>query len=163
MCRGLTFCNNSKLERDYCTNWHECPHVAGTEKCGQVHDKNTHNECRLRSSAVSSSQFDCLNRADEATHIFNRTIFKPIRPLSPNLNALLNFDEEHLYCRENVIFKWNSSQLTQLNSKIGNIKYCLLKNGEAISDFKLYHLLLKDQGFIGRNYFQKGWLNQRVQ
>ena len=163
VCRGVASCKNAKIEQEYCTYSHQCPDVQETYMCDdQTHAENRHNECRLRSNGGSSSQFDCLNRSDEMTKIFNKTVFKPQRPLSPILNEMLNFDEERLYCRDNVSLRWNSAEeLTQLNSLYGNIKYCILKNGETISDFQLYQLVMKDQSFIGRKYFPEGWLDQQ--
>ena len=162
VCRGVATCSNPTIEQKYCSSSHQCPYIQDTYKCDQVHAVNMHNECRQRSKGGSSSQFDCLNRSDEATQLFKRTVFQAEqRALSPILNMVLDFDQERLYCRENVSFRWNSADLTQLNSRQGNIKYCTLTNGEAISDFQLYQLLMKDQSFIGRKYFQEGWLEDQ--
>ena len=170
VCRGVAICENAKMEQNYCTAFHDCPYITDTYMCGPVHLENLHNECRLRSNGGSSSRFDCLNRVDEMTQLFRRTVFKPLRSLSPNLNVLLNYDMDYLYCRDNVTLRWNSSSelgnvpdLTLLNSRFGNIKYCDLKNGEGISDYQLYHLLMKDLGFLGRKYLPEGWLNSNYQ
>ena len=118
----------------------------------QSEDDPTNGTCPERAKASETS--------DEMTKIFNKTVFKPQRPLSPILNEMLNFDEERLYCRDNVSLRWNSAEeLTQLNSLYGNIKYCILKNGETISDFQLYQLVMKDQSFIGRKYFPEGYIS----
>ena len=170
VCRGVPICQNAQMEQDYCTAFHDCPYITDTYMCDPLHYENLHNECCLISNGGSSSRFDCLNRIDEATQLFGKTVFKRLRTLSPNLNVLLNFDADYLYCRENVTLRWNSSSdfgnvpdLTLLSSRFGDIRYCDLKHGERISDYQLYHLLMKDLGFSGRKYLPEEWVNDGPQ
>ena len=98
---SFTFTPNEKV---YCST-EDSQRCQGLNQyaCGQVHGAHyTNVGCYEKVSSSSRQMFQCANRMDLASSMFNTAIMNfeqtKITPKALNLNTQLNFNETHLNC-----------------------------------------------------------------
>ena len=164
-CRGIPVCDQySSMEQMDCeTNEDVClPELY--YNCPQVPDSKYHNHECPNLFYLSSNHFDCLNRMDEATSLFKKTLFKQKVP-SPNLSHELDFDNNGINCTKNdslIKLKWTFEDFDEFHPIFPSEVYldgCLTMDGKLIERLTMFYLLLKDQSFDGRPFIPQRWLD----
>ena len=109
MCHGLRLrCDNGN-EEEICKNpesfqcdfsqfWQTCGHILGA--------KYSQNECFKKDPRF----FSCLNRMDQASEIFNTTLFNK-EDKEDKVDILKNTNETGLNCGEGFFFSWHDSKI----------------------------------------------------
>ena len=128
---SFTFTPNEKV---YCST-EDSQRCQGWNKyaCGQVPGAPfTNFGCYETVSSISRQIFQCANRMDLASSMFNSTIMsfaqtKNTTQKALNLNTQLNFNETHLTCSEDLVIAWNN-----LFQPWKSEQKCLMQDGDQI-------------------------------
>ena len=120
----MEYCSTEDSQR--CQGWNKYT-------CGQVPGAPfTNVGCYETTNVISRQMFQCANRMDLASSMFNSTIIsfaqtKRTAQKALNLNTQLNFNETHLTCSEDLVIAWNN--LFQPRKSEQN---CLMQDGDKI-------------------------------
>lgn len=165
MCKGFTMCGTDNFtftpnEMVYCST-EDSQRCQGWNKypCGQVHGAHyTNVGCYEKVSSTSRQMFQCANRMDLASSMFNTAIMnfeqtKITAQKTLNLNTQLNFNETHLNCSEDLVIAWNN-----LFQPWKSDQKCLMQDGNQIQLLDLtigafslvYDYSFKESNIIGR-------------
>ena len=86
----------------YCLEQNSCPNEVEFE-LGMTHPNGRHHkECQAK-ALMSSSHFDFLNRMDEATNMFNQTLFVTTKDSAINVTSVLDYACSGFFANRNAI------------------------------------------------------------
>ena len=153
---SFTFTPNEKV---YCST-EDSQRCQGLNQyaCGQVHGAHyTNVGCYEKVSSSSRQMFQCANRMDLASSMFNTPIMNfeqtKITQKALNLNTQLNFNETHLNCSEDLVIAWNNFfQPWKPEQK------CSMQDGGQIQLLELKYSLGFDYSFKESNTIERMWM-----
>ena len=150
-------CRDTTMDPQFCPSNHVCLH-SQYEMCPTLPDqKFINNECPRKANLALDTFFHCLNRGD-ATDMFHKILFK--RTISsPNLNELLDANENGFTCKKDVFLSWTVTDLNRIgtNRESNFIRTCILNNQEKIDRVQLVRLLKNDQAFEFHEKVPQNW------
>ena len=150
-------CRDTTMDPQFCPSNHVCLH-SQYEMCPTLPDqKFINNECPRKANLALDTFFHCLNRGD-ATDMFHKILFKKTIS-SPNLNELLDANENGFTCKKDVFLSWTVTDLNIIGDHRDRnfIRTCILNNQEKIDRVQLVRLLKNDQAFEFHEKVPQNW------